>query len=138
MWVLFYIFALGQNSTLEGLQLCLLLGFFNRTNFLGLNEDFFQNLESSFEVQRGRLTLSGNLCHNIFYLYNFLGHTGKAAPGTIVGPYRDPNNSLGLGLCWSLYKFHNCISLTSQIVRLTASGLSNFALHRWFFFLASS
>ena len=90
--MLFYIFALGQNSTLEGLQLCLLLGFFNRTNFLGLNEDFFQNLESSFEVQRGRLTLSGNLCHNIFDLYNFLGYRKSGTrdhSGTLARPYKN-------------------------------------------------
>ena len=36
---------------------------------------------------------------------------------------------------WSLHKFHKCISFTSQIVRLTTSGLSNLALHRGFFFL---
>ena len=36
---------------------------------------------------------------------------------------------------WSFHKFHKCISFTSQIVRLTTSGLSNFALHRGFFFL---
>ena len=68
------------------------VSFFDRTNFLGLNEDFFQNPESSFEVQRGRLTLSGNLCHNIFDLYNFLGYRKSGTrdhSGTLARPYKN-------------------------------------------------
>ena len=38
-------------------------------------------------------------------------------------------NILHLGFRWSLHTFHKFISSTSQIVRLTASGLSDFALH---------
>ena len=52
--------------------------------------------------------------------------TGKLRPETLAGP------------SWSFHKFHKYISFTSQIVRLTASDLSDFALHYGFFFLASS
>ena len=66
-----------------------------------------------------------------------------------VGPYQDHRKTgtrdfsvtlagpsgLGRLRTGSLHKFHKCISFTSQIVRLTANSLSNFALHRGFFFL---
>ena len=48
--------------------------------------------------------------------------TGKLRPETLAGP------------SWSLHKFHKYISFTSQIVRLTASDLSDFALHYGFCF----
>ena len=42
-------------------------------------------------------------------------------------------NSLSWSPWWSLHDFHKCISFISQIVRLTAKGLSDFVLHRGFF-----
>ena len=44
-------------------------------------------------------------------------------------------NSLSLSFWWFLHEFHKCILLIPQIVQLTASGLSDFALYHGFLFL---
>ena len=68
----------------------------------------------------------------------------KPGPRSLVEPQRDPTKTRKLrsralarpqkqfSFWWSLHKLHKCISFTSQIARLTAGGLSDFAD---FFFL---